>query len=69
MFKFKHLSLKSVFGLASATLVFSAGVCATELTPIEDGGGVVTIQCITGGGQQLCCTGHPTNMTCKIEKT
>lgn len=70
MFKFKLSAVKNVVGLVSAALVFSAGVFATELTPIDDGGGVVTIQCLTNpsGTVKLCCTGHPTNMTCDFKK-
>jgi hypothetical protein len=68
MFKFKLLSLKSVFGLASAALIFSAGVYATEPTPIEDDGGLVTIQCIVNAGQKLCCKGGPYNMKCELTK-
>jgi len=70
MFKFKLLSVKNVAGLVSTALVFSAGVYATELTPVEDDGGVVTIQCLTSpsGTQKLCCTGHPTNITCQFVK-
>lgn len=58
MFKFKHLSLKSVFGLASAALVFSAGVFAIELTPVEADDSITTPNgCIRVNGDRiLCCT-------------
>lgn len=68
MLKVNSLSPKVVVSSALVSMALSVSVYATELLPVSDLEGPITIQCIENAGQKLCCTGGPGNMTCEWEK-